>query len=62
MDLIEDLSLRTVEGPLARLLLSHSDEGIVHRQRWATQAEIAAQLGTIPAVINRILHGLTDEG
>ncbi len=62
MSLIEDLSLRTVEGRLARLLLDHSSEGIINRQRWATQAEIAAQLGTVPGVINRILHSLADEG
>lgn len=62
MNLVEDLSLRTVEGRLARLLLAQSNEGIVNRQRWATQAEIAAQLGTVPGVINRTLHNLADEG
>ena len=62
MNLIEDLSLRTVEGRLARLLLEQSNEGIVNRRRWATQAEIAAQLGTVPGVINQVLHELTDEG
>jgi CRP-like cAMP-binding protein len=53
MDLIEGLSLRTVEGRLAHLLLEQSNEGIVNRQRWATQAEIAAQVGSVPGVINR---------
>jgi CRP/FNR family transcriptional regulator len=62
MSLIEDLSLRTVEGRLAHLLLDQSREGIINRQRWATQAEIAAQLGTVPGVINRTLHSLADEG
>ena len=62
MSLIEDLSLRTVEGRLARLLLDQSSEGIINHQRWATQAEIAAQLGSVPGVINRILHSLADEG
>jgi CRP-like cAMP-binding protein len=62
MNLIEDLSLRTVEGRLAHLLLEQSKEGIVNRQRWATQAEIASQLGTVPGVISRILHSLADEG
>lgn len=61
MDLIEDLSLRTVEGRLARLLLEQSNEGNVNRQRWATQAEIAAQIGSVPGVISRILHSLADE-
>jgi CRP/FNR family transcriptional regulator len=62
MDLIEDLSLRTVEGRLARLLLEQSNEGNFNRQRWVTQAEIAAQIGSVPAVISRILHSLADEG
>jgi CRP-like cAMP-binding protein len=62
LNMIEDLSLRTVEGRLARLLLEQSKEGIVNRQRWATQAEMAAQLGSVPGVINRILHSLADEG
>jgi CRP-like cAMP-binding protein len=62
MNLIEDLSLRTVEGRLARLLLEQSNEGIVNRQRWATQVEMAAQLGTVPGVVNRVLHELADEG
>ena len=62
MDLVVDLSLHTVEGRLARMLLAQSSEGIGNRQRWATQAEIAARLGTVPGVINRTLHGLADEG
>jgi len=48
MGMIKDLSLRTVEGRLARLLLDQSREGIINRQRWATQAKIASQLGTVP--------------
>jgi CRP/FNR family transcriptional regulator len=60
--LIDDLSLCTVEGRLARLLLKQSNQGVITRQSWATQAEIAAQLGTVPGVISRLLHGLADEG
>jgi Mn-dependent DtxR family transcriptional regulator len=48
---------------LARLLLEvHSSGGIINRPRWATQAELAAQLGTVPGVINRTLHNLANEG
>jgi len=63
--LIEDLSLRSVTARLAKLLLAqlrHSEQTVIPRQRWATQAEIAARLGTVPDVINRALRSLTDEG
>jgi CRP/FNR family transcriptional regulator len=62
ISLIEDLSLRTVEGRLARLLLAQSCDGIVSRGSWATQAELAAKLGTVPGVINRTLRNLAEEG
>lgn len=60
--LVEDLSLRTVEGRLARYLLSQAKDDTVVRQVWATQAELAARLGTVPDVLHRILRGLSDEG
>ena len=60
--LIEDLSLRSVEARLARFLLEQASEGVVHRQRWATQAELAARLGTVPDVLNRALTSLTEAG
>ena len=60
--LIDDLSLCTVEGRLARLLLEQSNQNVITRQRWATQAEIAARLGTVPGVVSRILHSLADKG
>jgi CRP/FNR family transcriptional regulator len=62
MSLIEDLSLRTVEARLARLLLEQSSGEIFDRPRWATQAETAARIGTVPGVVNRSLHSLADEG
>jgi CRP/FNR family cyclic AMP-dependent transcriptional regulator len=61
MKLVEDLSLRTVEARLARLLLEQSTDRS-ERHRWATQAEIAARLGTVVDVVNRALHKLEDEG
>ena len=60
--LVEDLSLRTVEERLVRMLLEQADEGILHRRRWATQAELASRLGTVPDVLNRALRSLAEEG
>jgi CRP-like cAMP-binding protein len=59
-DLVEDLSLRTVRGRLARLLLEEANAGEVTR-RW-TQAEIAARLGTVREMIGRTLRALADAG
>ncbi len=60
--LIEDLSLRTVEARLARYILRYAEGGRLRRQRWATQAEMAARLGTVLHVLNRALHTLESEG
>lgn len=62
VSLVEDLSLRTVEARLARHLLERSEAGAMQRQPWATQAELAARLGTVLDVLNRALHSLADEG
>jgi CRP/FNR family transcriptional regulator len=62
MTLVTDLSLRSVTARLARQLLVHAEGEIVHRQRWATQTEIAARLGTTPDVANRALRALVEEG
>ncbi|MCB9099781.1 MAG: Crp/Fnr family transcriptional regulator [Anaerolineales bacterium] len=62
VSLIEDLSLRSVEARLARILLENASEGILHRQRWATQSEMAARLGTVPDVLSRVLRSLAEEG
>ncbi len=61
VSLAEDLSLRTVEARLARLLLERAEAGTLQRRRWATQAEMAARLGTVLDVLNRALHQLVDE-
>ncbi len=60
--MVEDLSLRSVEARLARLLLGQSEGESVQRRRWATQAEIASRLGTVPDVVNRALRKLSEEG
>ncbi|MGD2164203.1 MAG: Crp/Fnr family transcriptional regulator [Anaerolineae bacterium] len=62
VSLVEDLSLRTVEARLARLLLERAENQALQRQRWATQAEMAARLGTVLDVVNRALHELAREG
>jgi CRP/FNR family transcriptional regulator len=61
VSLVEDLSLRTVEARLAHMLLEHAQGGILHRKRWTTQSEMAARLGTVPDVLNRVLRSLVDE-
>jgi len=62
VSLVEDLSLRTVEARLARLLLERAENQEVRRRRWATQTEMAARLGTVLDVVNRALHELAREG
>jgi CRP/FNR family transcriptional regulator len=59
-DLVEDLSLRTVRGRLARFLLERADAGQVTR-RW-TQEEIAAHLGTVRDMVGRTLRAFADAG
>jgi CRP/FNR family transcriptional regulator len=60
--LVEDLSLRSVEARLARLLLEQAEGASVKRRRWATQAEMASRLGTVPDVVNRALRKLSEQG
>jgi CRP-like cAMP-binding protein len=60
--MVEDLSLRSVEARLARLLLEQAEGESVQRRRWATQAEMANRLGTVPDVLNRALRKLSEEG
>lgn len=59
-DLVENLSLHTVRGRLARFLLENADAGAVAR-RW-TQAEIADRLGTVRDMIGRALRAFADAG
>lgn len=59
--LTHDLSLRSVRGRLAQLLLTQAqsqDEPLV---RW-TQEEIAAQIGTVREVVSRTLRSFAKEG
>jgi CRP/FNR family transcriptional regulator len=60
IDLVEDLSLRSVRGRLARFLLENAErEGVA--QRW-TQEDIAAHLGTVRDMVGRTLRAFADEG
>lgn len=58
IQLVEDLSLRSVEARLARLLIDQAEGNLVPRRRWATQAEMASRVGTVPDVLNRALRKL----
>jgi len=63
VELVSELSLYSVEVRLIRWLLATSDGvGMVHRQRWATQAALAAHLGTAPDVLRRSLRLLEADG
>jgi CRP/FNR family transcriptional regulator len=62
VDLTADLSLRTVEARLAKLLLEQVDGEVIERRRWTTQAEMAAHLGTVPDVLQRVLRQFTNAG
>jgi CRP/FNR family transcriptional regulator, cyclic AMP receptor protein len=60
--LVEALSLQPVDGRLAQLLLDRSEGGVIRRRSWFTQAEMAAIIGTVPDMINRILHRFETQG
>ncbi|HEX9029933.1 MAG TPA: Crp/Fnr family transcriptional regulator, partial [Anaerolineales bacterium] len=60
--LVEDLSLRTVEARLARLLLEQSVGETVERKKWATQTEMASRLGTVSDVVSRTMRKLVERG
>lgn len=66
IELVEDLSLRSVEARLANTLLQHarSVEGrlVVTRRGWATFDEMAVRLGTVRDVLRRALKTLEGEG
>ena len=62
VQMVEDLSLRSVEARMARLLMDQAEGELVQRKRWATQAEMAARLGTVPDMVNRALRKLAEAG
>ncbi len=60
--MVEDLSTRSVEARLAKLLLDQAEGEVVLRQRWATQTEMASRIGTVPDMVNRGLRKLAAAG
>lgn len=66
INLVEDLSLRSVEARLAHTLLRYAEvrEGqlIVPRRPWTTFDEMATRLGTVRDVLSRALKTLEAEG
>lgn len=60
--LASDLSLKTVEGRYAKLLLEQAQGDVIERRRWTTQTELAAHLGTVPDVLSRVTRELTKSG
>jgi CRP-like cAMP-binding protein len=59
VSLVEDLSMRSVRGRLARLILELADEyGDSEIPRVLTQEEMASRLGTVREVVGRALRGL----
>lgn len=62
VSMVADLSLHSVETRIARMVLEDAEGDVLHRQRWATQAELASRLGTVPDVLSRALRGLVDAG
>jgi CRP/FNR family cyclic AMP-dependent transcriptional regulator len=59
VELVEDLSFRTVSSRLARFLLT---PGTALPGRHWTQEEIAAYLGTVREMVGRVLRAWQDEG
>ena len=66
VELIEDLSLHSVEVRVARTLLRYAglkgEKLIVPRQAWTTFDEMAVRLGTVRDVLSRALRTLEKEG
>lgn len=60
--LAADLSLKTVEARLAKILLEQAEGDVIERRRWSSQAELAARLGTVPDVLGRVFRELTKAG
>lgn len=65
VNLVEDLSLRSVEARLAHSLLQnaelHDGQLVVPRREWTTYDEMAVRLGTVRDVLSRTLKALEGE-
>ena len=62
IELVEDLSLRSVESRLANTLLQHAEQLdgclVVPRRAWTTYDEMAVRLGTVRDVLSRASENL----
>ncbi|MCA9840532.1 MAG: Crp/Fnr family transcriptional regulator [Cyanobacteria bacterium HKST-UBA03] len=61
-DLIEDLSLRTVDSRLARYLLSVSENSQDKAVSYIQKKTLAAILGTVPETLSRAFKKLSEKG
>ncbi len=62
MNMVVGLSLHSVESRLARFILSQAkEEHLINRKKWTTQAFIAAQIGTVPVVVNRAFCAFVED-
>ncbi len=62
MSLVEDLSLRGVNGRLAKILLKDDSNGARDTSFFLTRADMAALTGTVREVIGKSLKTLEDKG
>jgi CRP-like cAMP-binding protein len=62
MSLVEDLSLRCVNGRLAKMLLTDNIKGACDNSLVLTRADMAAMTGTVREVIGKSLKTLEDKG
>jgi CRP-like cAMP-binding protein len=62
MSLVEDLSLRCVNGRLAKMLLTNNTKGVCDSSPVLTRADMAAITGTVREVIGKSLKTLEDKG
>ena len=66
VELIEDLSLRSVEARVAHTLLRHAitkdGQLMIPRYPWTTFDEMATRLGTVRDVLSRTLRALENDG
>jgi CRP/FNR family transcriptional regulator len=65
VEMVEDLSLRSVKARLAKLLLSEAERAAgqaeIDRGQMMTQTEMAARLGTVREMVGRALRELADD-
>lgn len=61
VSMMQELTMLPLEARVAKFLLEHAEHGRFERPAWATQAELAARLGTVADVLQRTLAAFADE-